>query len=117
MPPPSDPVEAEIGSTEDLDDVAEWEARTRLDRLAVAIHGGLRRSGRWVLIAVALLLFVAQLGFSGYAAIVRPTLGVLTLLSTVPAMRSGRRRRPAFGSDVSHCLLPAATCAAPGRSS
>lgn len=81
-----DPVEEGLGSTEDLCDVADWEARTRLDRLAVAVHSGLRRVSRWVLIAVAIGLFAAQLGFSAYASVIRPTLGVLTLLSTLPAL-------------------------------
>ena len=81
-----DPVEEGLGSTEALYDVADWEARTRLDRLAVAVHSGLRRSSRWLLIAVAIALFVAQLGFAAYASIIRPTLGALTLLSTVPAL-------------------------------
>ncbi|MDX1744429.1 MAG: PrsW family glutamic-type intramembrane protease [Halobacteriales archaeon] len=81
-----DPVEAGLGSTYDLYDIADWEVRTRLDRLAVAVHSGLRRVGRWALIAAALAIFAAQLGFSAYASAIRPSLGALTVLSTVPAL-------------------------------
>ncbi|MFT4963016.1 MAG: RsiW-degrading membrane proteinase PrsW (M82 family) [Halobacteriales archaeon] len=81
-----DPVEEALGSKQDLYEVVDWEVRTRLDRLAVAVHSGLRRSSRWILIATAIALFVVQLGFAAYASVIRPTLGLLTLLSTLPAL-------------------------------
>ncbi|AKH97014.1 hypothetical protein HLASF_0515 [Halanaeroarchaeum sulfurireducens] len=48
------PVEEALGSTQDLYEVVDWEVRTRLDRLAAAVHSGLRRSSRWLLITVAM---------------------------------------------------------------
>jgi len=80
-----DPVQQGL-SGEDLYDVAEWDAKSGLDRVAVVLHGLLRASRKWVLILVALVLFVVQLGFAGLLLIDRPQLGVLAALSAVPAV-------------------------------
>ena len=80
-----DPVQEGL-SGEDLYDVAEWDARSVLDRFSVALYGVLHASRRWLLLVVALVLFVAQLSFAGLLVIRRPNLGVLALLSAVPAI-------------------------------
>ncbi|WP_049903115.1 PrsW family intramembrane metalloprotease [Halococcus agarilyticus] len=80
-----DPIAAKLGSSRDLYDISTWDPRTRLDRLAVRVHGGLTRSGRSVVVAVAVLILVAQSAVTALAVYVNPTLGVFMLLSIVPA--------------------------------
>jgi len=80
-----DPVQQGL-SDEDLYDVAEWDAKSGLDRFSVSLHGFLRASRKWVLILIALFLFVVQLGFAGLLLVDRPELGVLAALSAVPAV-------------------------------
>jgi RsiW-degrading membrane proteinase PrsW (M82 family) len=83
--PERDPVEERLGD-EDLYDVAEWDARSLLDRFSVMLYGLLHASRRWVLLVVALVLFVVQLSFAGLLVVRQPNLGVLALLSAVPAI-------------------------------
>ncbi|MCT9097698.1 PrsW family intramembrane metalloprotease [Haloarchaeobius sp. HME9146] len=80
---PRDPVESN-GRTNRYE-VTDWESRTRLDAVAETVHGGLTRSARWGVILLALLTFVAQLGLVTSALWYRPTLGILTVASVVPA--------------------------------
>jgi len=67
-------------------EVSSWEPRTRTDRFAVAVYRGLVGSARWLLVALALATFTAQLGLVVYGVTVQPTLGVLTIASIVPAL-------------------------------
>ncbi|QGA83536.1 PrsW family intramembrane metalloprotease [Halomicrobium sp. LC1Hm] len=83
--PDRDPVQDGLPG-EDLYDVAEWDARSWLDRFSVALYGLLHTSRRWALLVVALFLFVVQLGFAGLLVVREPNLGVLALLSAVPAI-------------------------------
>ncbi|NLV11456.1 PrsW family intramembrane metalloprotease [Halomicrobium mukohataei] len=83
--PDRDPVQDGLPG-EDLYDVAEWDARSLLDRFSVALYGLLHTSRRWALLVVALFLFVVQLGFAGLLVVREPNLGVLALLSAVPAV-------------------------------
>ena len=80
-----DPVQEGLAG-EDLYDVADWDARSLLDRFSVALYGFLHASRRWVLLVVALVLFVVQLSFAGLLVVRQPNLGVLALLSAVPAV-------------------------------
>ncbi|MFB6311517.1 MAG: PrsW family intramembrane metalloprotease [Salinirussus sp.] len=70
----------------DTYDVATWEVRTWLDGVSVSVYRWLLTAGRLTLIALATIVFIATIGFSAYAAVLRPTLGALTLLSVVPAL-------------------------------
>ncbi len=70
---------------EDLYDVTTWEERTLTDRAAVVIYRGLTGNWRRVFVALAVLLFVAQLAATGFILFLQPELGVLTLLSVIPA--------------------------------
>jgi len=81
-----DPVKAAFGDDEDLYDVAEWDARSALDRLSVGVYGGLRASFHLVLIALALVLFVVQLSFAALLVADQPGLGALALISAIPAL-------------------------------
>jgi RsiW-degrading membrane proteinase PrsW (M82 family) len=67
----------------DLYDVATWEVRSRLDRLAAVVWWAAAGSARLAVIGVAFLLLV---GIGGFAAITDPEIGVLTVLSAVPAV-------------------------------
>jgi RsiW-degrading membrane proteinase PrsW (M82 family) len=86
MPPEDDPVKAAFDGEEDLYDVATWEVRTSLDRLSVALWRALRRTGRWALVSFALVLFLAELGLTAMLVLDEPVLGVLAVLSIVPAV-------------------------------
>lgn len=77
---------AVLGESEDLYDIAEWYSRTAIDRLSVSLYGALHASKRYGLIALALILFVVQLAFAGLLVFRDPRLGILALLSAVPAL-------------------------------
>jgi RsiW-degrading membrane proteinase PrsW (M82 family) len=81
-----DPVEARADESEDLYDVASWEPRSALDRLAVKTHGGVLQAGRALLVALGVFILLLILG-GGAAALIVENPFVLTLvgLSVVPA--------------------------------
>src|SRR6056297_1309887 len=78
-----DPVETAADETRDLYDVATWEERTSLDGAAVAIYWLLTRAAKWFVILLALGILV---GIGGLAAFTEPAVGLLTLLSVIPAL-------------------------------
>ena len=84
MSAPEDPVQAAAESV-DLYDIAEWEPRTWLDRLAVWVYGVLVRTTRLVVVGVALVILVAQFALTGLAAVANPVVGSFIFLSVVPA--------------------------------
>ncbi|WP_284012224.1 PrsW family intramembrane metalloprotease [Halobaculum litoreum] len=79
----TDPIEERADASVDLYDVATWEERTSLDGLAVAIYRLLSGSAR---VAVILTAFVLLLAIGGLSAVSTPGIGVLTVLSAVPAL-------------------------------
>lgn len=81
-----DPVERVFGASRDLYDVATWENRTLLDAVSVSLARLLALVSRVLVIGVAVGIIVFQLALSGFAVFRNPTLGVLTLLSAVPAL-------------------------------
>ena len=83
MREPRDPIEEAADDSMDLYDVATWEARSRLDRLAAGVWWAAAGSARLAVICVAFLLLV---GIGGFAAITDPEIGLLTVLSAVPAV-------------------------------
>ncbi len=81
-----DPVEARTDDSEDLYDVAVWEPRTALDRLAVTVHRGGRRVVRWAIYALGLVVSGAIVGGGAGAVIIdNPFVLGLIVLSAVPA--------------------------------
>ena len=81
-----DPVEARADDSEDLYDVAAWEPRTALDRLAVAVHRGGRRIARWAVYVLGIVIFGAIVAGGAGAVILRnPFVLGLVVLSVVPA--------------------------------
>jgi len=83
MSPPRDPVEG--GSTDDRDlyDVATWEERTSFDGLAVALYWLLVRGTKLLIVLAALLILV---GIGALSALAEPVVGVLTVMSALPAL-------------------------------
>lgn len=82
----SDPVKKQYGEDTDLYDIATWEPRTNLDRLAVTITGGLRAVRSKLLVTLALVLFLGQLVVAGALVLEEPLLGVLAVISVLPAL-------------------------------
>ncbi len=77
-----DPVRDLADDEADLYDVATWEVRTRLDRLAAGIYGLIVRAAWTIVVLTALLILV---GIGGLSAVVDPQVGVLTVFSAIPA--------------------------------
>lgn len=78
-----DPVKAASDETRDLYDVATWEERTSVDGAAVALYWLLTRAAKWFVVLLALAILV---GIGGLAAFTDPAVGLLTLLSVIPAL-------------------------------
>jgi len=70
-------------ASEDLYDVATWERRTPLDRVAAGIYWLFSVSFRITVVAVAFLILA---GIGGLSALTDPRVGLLTALSAVPAL-------------------------------
>ena len=83
MREPQDPVEEAADDSMDLYDVATWEVRSRVDRLAEVVWWAAAGSARLAVIGVAFLLLI---GIGGLAALTDPEIGLLTLLSAAPAV-------------------------------
>lgn len=81
-----DPIQSRAKGSLDLYDVATWEVRTGFDRLAVLIYRSLVATARAVVVLAALLIFVLVLATASAGALLTdPIVGILTLLSAVPA--------------------------------
>lgn len=78
-----DPVERAADGSEDLYDIATWEERSSFDGVSVALYWLLTRTAKWVVVLLALVLLVA---IGGLAALSEPAIGLLTLLSVLPAL-------------------------------
>ena len=78
-----DPVESAADGSRDLYDVATWEERTSVDGAAVALYWLLTRGAKWIMVLLALAILV---WIGGLAAFTEPAVGMLTLLSVVPAL-------------------------------
>ncbi|ESS06722.1 MAG: putative membrane protein [uncultured archaeon A07HB70] len=82
MPERRDPV-AEATNDDDLYGIATWEPRSLLDRLAVLLYRGLVFGARGLVVLVGVVLFFA---IGGFSAVTDPRVGLLTVLSAVPAL-------------------------------
>jgi RsiW-degrading membrane proteinase PrsW (M82 family) len=78
-----DPVERASDGSKDLYDISTWEERTSVDGLSVALYRLFAASARFIIVAVAFLLLV---GIGGFAAVTNLEIGVLTVLSAIPAL-------------------------------
>ncbi|MUV61943.1 PrsW family glutamic-type intramembrane protease, partial [Halobacterium sp. CBA1126] len=82
-----DPVQRASEGDEDLYDVATWEPRTALDRFSSWLYGGIVTSARAGVVALAVLIVVAQFAAAlGLVFVDRPVVAVYVLLSVVPAL-------------------------------
>ena len=86
MERPRDPVQERADSSFDLNDIATWEPRSRLDRLSAGLYRALVTSGRLVVIVVALIILLSQLLIVALAVRNNPYVGAFALLSIVPAL-------------------------------
>ena len=82
----TDPVKSRFAAEYDLYDVATWEVRSSLDRLAVSVAGWLRTARSRLLVSTALVLFLGQVLVAGLLVFDQPVLGILAALSVVPAL-------------------------------
>jgi RsiW-degrading membrane proteinase PrsW (M82 family) len=80
-----DPVQARDDGSLDLYDISTWEVRGPLDRLSVALYGGLAVGLRALVVALAVLILVAQFVLGGLSAVTDPYMGAFVALSVVPA--------------------------------
>jgi RsiW-degrading membrane proteinase PrsW (M82 family) len=81
-----DPVESRTDD-EDLYDIATWEPRTALDRLAIRAYRGAVRAGRRFLVVLGVLILVVILGLSGAGGLIidDPFILGLAAMSAIPA--------------------------------
>jgi RsiW-degrading membrane proteinase PrsW (M82 family) len=87
MPADRDPLQVANNEQFDLYDVATWDVRTPLDRFSAWLHGALLRAGRATVVALAVLIVVAQFAAAlGLVLVDRPIIGVYVVLSVFPAM-------------------------------
>jgi RsiW-degrading membrane proteinase PrsW (M82 family) len=87
MTPDEDPVQRASSDDVDLYDVATWEPRSALDRFAAWLYGGIVTTARASVVALAVLIVVAQFAAAlGLVFVDRPVVGLYVLLSVVPAL-------------------------------
>jgi RsiW-degrading membrane proteinase PrsW (M82 family) len=78
-----EPIEAMADGSQDLYDIATWELRTPLDRIAAGIYRLMTLTFRIAVVVVAGLIL---LGIGGLSALTNPEVGILTGLSALPAL-------------------------------
>lgn len=80
-----DPVER-AADDEDLQGVATWEPRTRVDGAVTWVHGAILPAVRLLLVAVSGLLVVGLVAGGVLSPVLEPNVAVLVALSAVPAL-------------------------------
>lgn len=81
-----DPVRQRLAGELDLYDIATWENRTWLDSIAVSLVETYQNQKRTALLALALSLFLGQIAVVSLFVLEEPLLGVLSVLSVLPAL-------------------------------
>lgn len=83
-----DPLERRANHSRDLYDVATWESRTALDRLAVRFYRWAIIGIRWGTVLIALLItgVILYASFKELQTSSVPVIGVLTVVSALPAL-------------------------------
>lgn len=82
----TDPVRETFSGELDLYEIATWEPRSVFDTAVVAMVRSVGRRKRDLLIALALTLFLGQVLVAGIFVLEAPILGLLSVLSIVPAL-------------------------------
>ncbi|MHC3436533.1 PrsW family intramembrane metalloprotease [Natrialbaceae archaeon A-gly3] len=80
-----DPVE-QAADDEDLQDVATWEPRSRIDHLSCSVYDGIRHGVRTIVVLTALFVTVALLAQPAVLVAREPAVAVFFALSIVPAL-------------------------------
>jgi Predicted membrane protein len=80
-----EPVETAAKEEADLYDVATWEERSTIDSAAVTLHSTLSGNARLFVVVLAALVFFAQLGGVIWLVSQNTGLGIVALLSALPA--------------------------------
>ncbi|NUE01821.1 PrsW family intramembrane metalloprotease [Halorubraceae archaeon YAN] len=80
-----DPIESASDGTRDLYDIATWEERTSLDGLSVALYWLLTRTAKALVLLTAFVILISIFATIGLSTVLNPALGILTVLSVVPA--------------------------------
>ncbi|MFB6109848.1 MAG: PrsW family intramembrane metalloprotease [Halodesulfurarchaeum sp.] len=81
-----DPIQWAAGEDRDLQEIATWEPRSAVDRLAMLIHRGILSGGRAVIVLLALAILAGQFAIAAAMILKDPILAVYTALSVVPAL-------------------------------
>jgi len=80
-----EPVETAAKEEADLYEVATWEERSTIDSAAVTLHSTLSGNARLFVVVLAALVFFAQLGGVIWLVSQNTGLGIVALLSALPA--------------------------------
>jgi RsiW-degrading membrane proteinase PrsW (M82 family) len=81
-----DPVQRQADGARDLQEVADWEPRSLVDRLVYRVYAASAAVARAAVIALAALILLAQVALGGFGALADPVVGVFVALSVVPAL-------------------------------
>lgn len=81
-----DPVQSSDDGSRDLYDIATWEVRSPLDRIAVFVYRFLNLTARLILVFVALVLLVLLIRQTSLSRVFNPVITGFTLLSVLPAL-------------------------------
>ena len=107
----TDPVKSRFAAEYDLYDVATWEVRSSLDRLAVSVAGWLRTARKRLLVGTALVLFLGQVLVAGPSAFPELPEGAEDLLHILDAEEraidretAGERAAERFRVDAAQAL-------------
>lgn len=84
--PVQDPVKEAFGGREDLYEIATWEVRSFFDAAIVRLLGALVDQRRRFFITLAFSLFLGQITLVSLILLEAPFLGILSVLSVVPAV-------------------------------
>ncbi len=81
-----DPIQREARESRDLYDISTWERRSALDTIAAGLYRLGVAGTKTFVVVLALLFLAAQFALGGLGAITDPIVGVLVILSVVPAL-------------------------------
>ncbi|MEF8771425.1 PrsW family intramembrane metalloprotease [Halodesulfurarchaeum sp.] len=81
-----DPIQWASDDDRDLQEIATWEPRTVVDRLATVVYGALLAGSRAVIIGLALAIAIGQFAITAVVTLEDPILAVYIALSVVPAL-------------------------------
>ena len=86
VPTDGDPVQKAYEGSVDLYDIATWEVRSSVDRVAMSATRLFRRGKTALLVGAAVLLFLVQVAVAGVIIVREPFIGVLAVSSVLPAV-------------------------------